>query len=122
MKTRMAFPWSLAVLLSGCPLLSSVDVVVESNTRWVGDICDSDLCANASTGHVLRDSGNRTFPQNVDLAGDSLARLCYWFSRRQFDTGYVRAYIVIEDPLGATRYEEHSTTPSRDIVSGCQPP
>ena len=110
MKTRLVWPLALAVLLAGC----GVDVVVESNTSWMGDICDAPSCASAFTNHELRGSGNKSFPQATQ-SGD---QICYWFANAT-DSGYVRVYIKDNTPLGSDRNAEHKNTAPHGSVAAC---
>ena len=110
MKTRMLWPLALVVVLAGC----EQEVVVESNTSWMGDICNAEYCASGDTDHKLRGSGNKSFPQSGD-------RICYWFGNTT-DSGYVRVYINDHSILGSSRQVEHETSVGRGSVSDCWTP
>ena len=43
----MLWPSALVVLLAGC----GAEVVVESNTSWMGDVCGAEYCAAEYTDH-----------------------------------------------------------------------
>src|SRR5690348_14707831 len=110
MKTRMLGALALDVVLAGC----GAEVVVESNTSWMGDICGAPYCAADYTGHELRGSGNKTFPQYTQ-SGD---QICYWFGNTT-DSGYVRVYINDHSILGSSRQVEHKTSVAHGSVSAC---
>ena len=110
MKTRMLWPLALVVFLAGC----GAEVVVESNTSWMGNVCDAEYCAAEYADHDLRGSGDKSFPQ-FPQDGD---RICYWFGNTT-DSGYVRVYINDQSVFGSSRYAEHETSVSHGFVSGC---
>ncbi len=103
----------LILPLVGCGVvdIGGVNVVVESNTSWAGDICDAAYCAADYTSHEHRGSGNQTF------AGE-MGQTCYWFGKTT-DSGYVRVYINNTDVLGTTRNAEYETSASHGAVSAC---
>ena len=109
METRELRPLALAVLLAAC----GAEVVVESNSSWMGDVCDAEYCAAEYTDHELRGSGNKSFSQGSD-------RICYWFANTT-DSGYVRVYINDHSLFGSSKYAEHETAVGHGSVSGCWP-
>src|SRR6266566_949344 len=110
MKPRMLWLLALDVLAAGC----GAEVVVESNTSWMGDVCGAEYCAADYTAHELRGSGNKSFPQSTQ-SGD---QICYWFGNTT-DSGYVRVYISDHSILGSSRNAEHETSVGHGSVSGC---
>ena len=110
MKTRMSWLSALGVPLVGC----GVEVVVESNTSWMGDICNASYCAADYTDHEFRGSGNKSFTPDA-------GQICYWFGNTT-DSGYVRVYITHRDIFGSTRNAEHENSESHGAVSACWTP
>src|SRR5690349_14913412 len=108
MKSRMLGALALDVVLAGC----GAEVVVESNTSWMGDICGAAYCAADYTDHVLRGSGNKSFSQSAQ-SGD---QICYWFGNTT-DSGYVRVYVSDHSILGSSRNAEHETAVAHGSVS-----
>jgi hypothetical protein len=112
MKTNMLWPSALVVALLGC---GGVEVVVESNTSWWGDICITPYCvAGEASDHELRGSGSKSFTQG----GQSGDEICYWFGNVT-DTGYVRVYIKDSGLFGSDKNAEHKNTASHGAVSAC---
>ena len=110
MKTRTWWQSALVVPLAGC----GVDVVLESNTSWMGDICGASYCAGPGTNHELRGFGNKSFAQ-----GDG--QICYWFANVT-DSGYVRVYIKDNSILGSSNNARTETSAGHGSVSACWTP
>jgi hypothetical protein len=113
----MSWLSTLVVFLAGC---EKVEVVVESNTSWEGDICPNDNCASANSGHKFRGSGNKSFDDS-DYESGVLGGICYWFGNTT-DSGYVRVYIREKDILGSSEHTKHQNSAPHGAVSDCWTP